>query len=75
MTPFWTKYIVSFKRKRRQKRVKVQISLQFVIYSIKSSISILILKINAIASLSNSIASPEVGRLFQIDPWSLIYAI
>jgi hypothetical protein len=74
MTPFWTKYIVSFKRKRRQKRVKVQISLQFVIYSIKS-ISILILKINAIASLSNSIASPEVGRLFQIDPWSLIYAI
>jgi hypothetical protein len=38
MAPFWTKRAVSFKRKRRQKRVKVQISLQFVICSFKSSI-------------------------------------
>jgi hypothetical protein len=33
------------------------------------------LKINAIASLPNSIAGPKVGCLFQIGPWSLIYAI
>ena len=34
--PFWTKCIVSFKRKWQQNGVKVQISLQFVICSIKS---------------------------------------
>jgi hypothetical protein len=72
-TLFWTKCAISFKRKRKQKRVKVQISLQFMICSIKSSIAILILKINSIASLSNSIVSPEVVRHFQIGPWSLIY--
>jgi len=75
MTPFWTKHAVSFKRKRRQKRVKVQINLQFVICSIKSSIAILILNINSIASLPNLILGPEVGCLFQIDLWYLIYAI
>ena len=41
-TPFWTKCVVSFKRKRRQKRVKVHIGPQFLISSIKSSIAILI---------------------------------
>jgi hypothetical protein len=46
-----------------------------MICSIESSIAILILKINSIASLSNSIAGLEVGRFFQIDPWSQIYAI
>jgi hypothetical protein len=75
MTPFWTKHVISFKRKRRQKRVKVQIIHQFVICSIKSSIVFLILKINSIASLPNSIAGSEVDRLFQIGTWSLIYAI
>jgi hypothetical protein len=49
---------------------EVQISPQFVICSIKSSIAILILKINSIASLPNSIAGLEVGRLFQIGLWS-----
>jgi len=34
------------------------------------SIAILILKINSIASLSNSIAGPKDGRFFQIGPWS-----
>jgi hypothetical protein len=48
---------------------------QFVICSIKSSIAILILKINSIASLSNSIFGPEVGRLFHFSSWSLIYTI
>jgi hypothetical protein len=72
---FWTKRAVSFKRKGRQKHVKVQISLQFVICSNKSSIAILILKINSIASLPNLIASFEVGRLFQIGPWSRINVI
>jgi len=41
-TPFWTKHIVSFKRKRWQKRVKVHFGPQFVICSIKSSVAILI---------------------------------
>jgi hypothetical protein len=50
-TPFWTKHAVSFKRKRRQKHVRVHIGPQFVICSIESSIAILIVKINAIASL------------------------
>jgi hypothetical protein len=68
MAPFWTKHVVSFKSKWRQKRVRVQISPQFVICSIKSSIAILILKINSIASLPKSIAGLEVGRLFQIGP-------
>jgi hypothetical protein len=54
---------------------KSKSSLQFVICSIKSSIAILILKINSIASLLNSIVSPEVGCLFHFSPWSLIYAI
>jgi hypothetical protein len=61
MTLFWTKHAVSFKRKRQKKCVKVQISLQFVICSIKSSIAILILNINSIASLPNLILGPEVG--------------
>jgi len=41
----------------------------------KSSITILILNINSIASLPNLIVDPEVGHLFHIDPWSRIYAI
>jgi hypothetical protein len=69
-TTFWTKRTVSFKRKRWQKHVKIHIGPQFVIYSIESSIAILIVKINSIASLQNSIASPEVGRFFHIGPWS-----
>jgi len=36
--------------------------------SIKSSIAILILKINSIISLPNSIVSLEVGHLFQMSP-------
>jgi len=44
---------------------EVQISPQFVICSIKSSI----------ASLPNSIVGLEVGRLFQIGPWSRISTI
>jgi hypothetical protein len=74
-TLFWAKRTVSFKWKQRQTYVKVQISPQFVICSIESSIAILILKINSIASLLNSIVSLEVGRFFQIDPWSQICAI
>jgi hypothetical protein len=54
---------------------EVQISPQFVICSIKSSIAILILKINSIASLPNSIVGLEVGRLFQIGLWSRISTI
>jgi hypothetical protein len=74
-TPFWTKRMISFKRKWCQKHVRVQISPQFVICSIKSLIAILILKINSIASLPNSIVSPEVGQHFRFSSWSLIYAI
>jgi hypothetical protein len=37
--PFWAKHAVSFKWKRRQTYVKVQISPQFVICSIESSIA------------------------------------
>jgi hypothetical protein len=74
-TLFWAKRAVLFKWKRRQTYVKVQISPQFMICSIESSIAILILKINSIASLSNSIAGLKVGRFFQIDPWSQICAI
>jgi hypothetical protein len=73
-TLFWPKRAVSFKRKGKQKRVKVQINLQFVICSIKSSIAILILKINSIASLPNSIVGLEVVRHFQLGPWYMIYA-
>jgi hypothetical protein len=72
---FWPKRAVSFKRKLAPKRVIFQISPQFMIYSIKSSIAILILKIKSITSLPNSIVDPEVGRLFHFGPWSLIYAI
>jgi hypothetical protein len=68
---FWTKCVVSIKRKRRQKCVRVHIGPQFVICSIESAIAILIVKINSIASLPNSIAGPEVGRFFHIGPWSV----
>jgi hypothetical protein len=34
--PFWTKCVISFKRKRQQKHVRVHIGPQFVICSIKS---------------------------------------
>jgi hypothetical protein len=64
--PFWTKCAILFKRKRRQNRVRVHIGPQFVICSIESSIAILIVKINSIASMPNSVAGPEVGRLFHI---------
>jgi hypothetical protein len=57
------------------KYVRVHIGPQFVICSIASSITILIVKINSITSLPNSIAGLEVGRLFQIDHWSWISAI
>jgi len=53
---------------------KFQISPQFVISSIKSSIAILILKINSIASLPNSNVDPDVGRLFHFSPWFWICA-
>jgi hypothetical protein len=46
-----------------------------VICSIKSLIAILILRINSITSLPNSIAGLEVGRIFQFGPWSQIYVI
>jgi len=46
-----------------------------VICSIESSITILIVKINSITSLPNLIVDPEVDRIFQIGPWSQIYAI
>jgi hypothetical protein len=75
MTLFCPKRVVSFKWKLAPKYVRFQISPQFVICSIKSSIAILILKIRSIASLSNSIVDPEVGRLFHFSLWSLIYAI
>jgi hypothetical protein len=57
------------------KHVTFQISPQFVIYSIKSSIAILFSRINSIASLPNSNVSPEVGRLFHFGSSSWIYAI
>jgi hypothetical protein len=41
-----------------------------VIFSIESSIAIFIVKINSIATLPNSIASPEGGRFFHIGTWS-----
>jgi len=66
---------ILFKWKRCQTYVKIQISLQFVICSIKSSIAILILKINSIASLPDLIVGLEVGRLFQIGHWSQISVI
>jgi hypothetical protein len=40
----------------------------------QSSIEILILRINSIASLSNSNVSLKVGCLFYFDPWFWIYA-
>jgi hypothetical protein len=46
-----------------------------VICSIESSIAILILKIDSIASLPNSIAGLKVGHFFQIGPWSQISVI
>ena len=52
------------------KCIRVHIGPQFVICSMASSIAIVIVKINSITSLPNSIAGLEVGRLFQIDPWS-----
>jgi hypothetical protein len=72
---FWAKRVILFKWKWRQTYVKVQISPQFWICSIESSIVILILKINSIASLPNSIVGLEVDLLFQIGPWSRISAI
>jgi hypothetical protein len=51
------------------KHVNFQISPQFVFYSIKSSIAILILRINSIASLPNSIVGLEVGHPFHFSPW------
>jgi hypothetical protein len=56
------------------KNVYFQISSQFSIYSIKSTIVILILRIDLIASLLNSNVNPEVDRLFHFDPWFWIYA-
>jgi hypothetical protein len=66
---FWTKCVVSFKKKRMPKHVNFQISPQFFICSIKYSIEILILIINSIASLPNSNISSKVGRLFHFDSW------
>jgi ATP-dependent Zn protease len=50
------------------KKVNFQISHQFVIYSIKSSIVIFILRIISIAFLLNSNVSPDVGCLFHFGP-------
>jgi hypothetical protein len=50
------------------KKVNFQISHQFVIYSIKSSIVIFILRINSIAFFLNSNVSPDVGCLFHFGP-------
>jgi len=56
-------------KEKAAKCVRVHISPQFVICSIASLIAILIV-INSITSLSNSIAGLEVGCLFQIGHWS-----
>ena len=53
-------------KEKGAKKCIFQISPQCFICAIQSSINILILTINSIASLSNSIVSPEVGRLFSI---------
>ena len=74
-TSFFTKCVISFKKKWHQKHVKVQIGPYFVICSIKSSIAILILRTNSTASSPKSDVSPKVGRSFHVDPWSWIYAI
>ena len=50
-----------------------KISPQFLVCSIKSSIEILILRINSIASLPNPNVSPEVNRLFHFGLWFWIY--
>jgi hypothetical protein len=50
------------------KKVGFQISSQFVIYSTKSSIANLILRINSITSLPNSNVSSDVGRPFHFGP-------
>jgi hypothetical protein len=57
------------------KRANFQNNPQFVLYSIRSLNAILILRINAIASLPISVSTPIVGRVFHFSPWSLIYAI
>jgi len=62
-----TRYFIS--KKMTPKHVNSQINPQFLTYSIKSSIAILILRINSIASLPNSNINPEVGRLFHFSPW------
>jgi len=46
------------------KEVNFQISPQFFIYSIKSSIEILILRINSIASLPNRMSALKLATFF-----------
>jgi hypothetical protein len=43
--------------------------------SVVQNNTVLILRINAIASLPISVSTPIVGRVFHFSPWSLIYAI
>jgi hypothetical protein len=62
-------------KKMTPKCVNFQMSLQFFICSIKSSIAILILRRSSIAFLPKSDVSPKVGRLFHFGIWSRIYAI
>jgi len=59
-TSFCTKCVVSLKKK----------SIKKCQFPNQSSIEILILRINSIASLSNSNVSPEVGHIFSL--WSLV---
>jgi hypothetical protein len=66
-------YLIS--KKMTPKCVNFQMSLQFFICSIKSSIAILILRRSSIAFLPKSDVSPKVGRLFHFGIWSRIYAI
>jgi hypothetical protein len=82
--PFWASFFFNeqcmkrcclISKKMTPKCVNFQISLQFFICSIKSSIAILILRRSSIAFLPKSDVSPKVGRLFHFGIWSWIYAI
>jgi hypothetical protein len=52
-----------------RQQINFQISPQFILCSFKSSNSILILRINSIASLPTSIVSPIVGHPFHFSHW------
>jgi hypothetical protein len=61
-----TKHAISFKRKLHQNMSNSKSVLNFYLFFQVYNLN---LRINLIASLTNSIVSPEVGRLFHFSPW------